>query len=349
MKFKIGDKVKFLNDTGEGIVTKIVSESLVNVEIEDGFEVPTLASELVVIQQTELTDSSEGITGIESKDLNEKIEEEVNSVFNKEADEYVIGNDEPNIVFALVPDLQGNSFIEALELFIINDCNYKALYTFSKLDDDKNKHIDAGILEANTKINVLRIEHKDFRKEIQFNIQVIFYTVRTYDNVNPLVTGIVLDPLQLVDLSSYIENDYFDEKAFVMKLKENPLKSELEKISKNELKEMAGEKDEPAKNQGEKVKKPDIEEVDLHIEEIVDDHVGLDNSEILEIQMSRFKISLEGAIRNNVRRVIFIHGVGNGTLRYELRKYIDNNYPKLKYQDASFKEYGYGATMVIIK
>ena len=46
---------------------------------------------------------------------------------------------------------------------------------------------------------------------------------------------------------------------------------------------------------------------------------------------------------------MFIHGVGNGTLKTELRKALGIEYKKLTYHDASFKEYGYGATLIIIK
>ncbi|MFC2101303.1 hypothetical protein ACFLRZ_05680, partial [Bacteroidota bacterium] len=49
MKFKIGDKVKFLNQKGEGVISKIINSNLVNVMIEDGFEIPTVANELVKI------------------------------------------------------------------------------------------------------------------------------------------------------------------------------------------------------------------------------------------------------------------------------------------------------------
>ncbi|MFP4019887.1 MAG: Smr/MutS family protein [Bacteroidales bacterium] len=47
--------------------------------------------------------------------------------------------------------------------------------------------------------------------------------------------------------------------------------------------------------------------------------------------------------------MVFIHGVGNGRLRYELRKSLDKDYPDLDYQDASFQEYGYGATLVFLR
>jgi hypothetical protein len=47
VKFKVGDKVKFLNDTGGGVVSGIIDNKLVNVRIEEGFDVPVLISELV--------------------------------------------------------------------------------------------------------------------------------------------------------------------------------------------------------------------------------------------------------------------------------------------------------------
>ena len=70
---------------------------------------------------------------------------------------------------------------------------------------------------------------------------------------------------------------------------------------------------------------------------------------MLDIQMSLVIKTLEESIKNNKKkRVVFIHGVGNGRLRLEIQRTLDHKYPKLKYQDASFKEYGFGATMVLI-
>ena len=93
----------------------------------------------------------------------------------------------------------------------------------------------------------------------------------------------------------------------------------------------------------------EIEEVDLHIQTLVESHEDMKPGEILEVQMSRFTTALEGAIRAKSRKLVFIHGVGNGRLKHKIRKTIEREYPRLQYQDASFKEYGYGATMVIIK
>jgi dsDNA-specific endonuclease/ATPase MutS2 len=71
--------------------------------------------------------------------------------------------------------------------------------------------------------------------------------------------------------------------------------------------------------------------------------------EIIQIQLARFETALQGGLKGNTKKMVFIHGIGNGKLKYEITRALDSKYPKLKYQDASFKEYGYGATLVYLK
>ena len=62
-----------------------------------------------------------------------------------------------------------------------------------------------------------------------------------------------------------------------------------------------------------------------------------------------FRKELESSITQKVKKIVFIHGLGNGTLKFEVRRILDDEYKFLTYQDASFKEYGFGATLVILK
>ena len=50
---KIGDRVRLMKGTEEGIVVKMLDKSLVEVEIEDGFAIPVLQSELVIVSSDE--------------------------------------------------------------------------------------------------------------------------------------------------------------------------------------------------------------------------------------------------------------------------------------------------------
>jgi hypothetical protein len=88
-------------------------------------------------------------------------------------------------------------------------------------------------------------------------------------------------------------------------------------------------------------------EVDLHIEELLDNYTHLSNGEILEIQLRHFRKNLEKAIEKGEHKIVFIHGVGNGVLKKEIRKILET-YEGISYQDASFKKYGFGATEVLI-
>ena len=41
------------------------------------------------------------------------------------------------------------------------------------------------------------------------------------------------------------------------------------------------------------------------------------------MQLARFEFSLETALRNKQKRIVFIHGVGNGKLKMELRQILE--------------------------
>ena len=111
---------------------------------------------------------------------------------------------------------------------------------------------------------------------------------------------------------------------------------------------LKGEKTEHKEFKSGKAIQSQIVEVDLHIHELLDDFRGLSNSEMPEIQMRKFREELDNAMRKGIKKIVFIHGVGAGVLKLEIRKELDRMKKKLDYQDASFKEYGYGATLVRI-
>ena len=91
-----------------------------------------------------------------------------------------------------------------------------------------------------------------------------------------------------------------------------------------------------------------VKEVDLHIEQIIDNFRGMRNGEIVQMQLSHCVNCLESAMRNRSSKIVFIHGVGNGVLKAEIRKVLDG-YSNLEYHDASYAKYGFGATEVRIK
>ena len=95
-----------------------------------------------------------------------------------------------------------------------------------------------------------------------------------------------------------------------------------------------------------KTKNKSVMEVDLHIDKLLKTARGMDNFDILNYQIKTAKHKLEYCIQKRIPTLVFIHGVGEGVLKTELQ-YLLNKYP-VRYQDASYRDYGLGATEVSI-
>ena len=90
-------------------------------------------------------------------------------------------------------------------------------------------------------------------------------------------------------------------------------------------------------------------EVDLHAGELLDDLRGLSPADILNYQIDTFRSVMDQNLHNHGRRIVFIHGKGEGVLRQALLKELNHRYKGHDVADASFREYGYGATQVTIR
>lgn len=88
-------------------------------------------------------------------------------------------------------------------------------------------------------------------------------------------------------------------------------------------------------------------EVDLHIHQLTNSTRGMNNFDMLNLQLDTAKRQLEFAIKKRIQKVVFIHGVGEGVLKEELI-YLFNRYDNVSFYDAEYKKYGLGATEVYI-
>jgi len=89
--------------------------------------------------------------------------------------------------------------------------------------------------------------------------------------------------------------------------------------------------------------------IDLHIENLIESHRGMNNSEILNIQMMHFRRFLNTSISKQHRKIVVIHGVGEGVLREEIRRDLNDYHSHLEFYDAPYSEFGYGATEIRLK
>ncbi len=92
----------------------------------------------------------------------------------------------------------------------------------------------------------------------------------------------------------------------------------------------------------------DVIEVDLHIHNLVETTNGMDATAMLHHQLDVFRQTMQHYKHLKGQKIVFIHGKGEGVLRKALLDELRLRFPKCEAQDASFQQYGFGATLVIV-
>jgi len=94
-------------------------------------------------------------------------------------------------------------------------------------------------------------------------------------------------------------------------------------------------------------------EIDLHIEVLLPEAVNWGIGDILQKQMIACRAFVERAVANKSKRVILIHGKGEGVLKSDIYRYLnrvqDHLHVGVSYHDADYRTYGTGATQVNFK
>jgi len=343
---KAGDKVKFLNAVGGGVVKSVINKTMVNVEDYDGFEVPTLISELVVVDDANSMNAETRQAKIRADVKKEQAPEK--KELPKAEPKYIVGKDNPDCYMAFVPQDSNNPVEGELKVYLVNDSNNFVLYNFSHLKNKMYKSVESGKMNPNSKRYLESFSRMDLNDLPDFQFQLIFFREESPRLEAPVVKTLHLNPVKFYRMNSYDKTRFFTQNAMIFPLLGPDLEAEVAKLTVADISQIAVAKEEP-KVEVKRTVSPDLVEIDLHIHELLEDTRGLAHHEMLEIQLGRFRNELETAIANGTRRIVFIHGVGNGTLKQELRKELTTKYKKYYFQDASFKEYGYGATMVILR
>lgn len=91
-----------------------------------------------------------------------------------------------------------------------------------------------------------------------------------------------------------------------------------------------------------------VEEVDLHLHALVDSQAGLSPGVMLELQIAHFERMLQIGIRQRTKKMVFIHGIGQGVLRHQIWSRVEQYYPDCTCRSADPRLFGNGATEVWI-
>lgn len=110
------------------------------------------------------------------------------------------------------------------------------------------------------------------------------------------------------------------------------------------LKDLAAPRS-PTSKAYEQAQSPGELEVDLHFDKLVDFPKNYDSHRRLQLQLHTARKTLDKARRGRIKKVIIIHGVGQGLLKEEVHKLLERM-EHLSFYDANYARYGRGATEV---
>jgi hypothetical protein len=308
---------------------------------EDEFEVPSLKRNLVVVE------SAGGQQSSQQKSSNFTSE---SSSFNQPTEALFVEKDD--IYAAFVPRQEYAVGESPLELYLINDTNHILLYSFYDQKGSKMEGQTAGNLDPKSKILLKEYDLKDLGELSNCFFQILFYQLGETDIRKPLERNLKIQAVKFYKSSSYKDNPYFHQNAILHKLTGEILEHKLDELSQKDFNKAIAEKEKfnkPIAQSTESNIKIDIVEVDLHINALIDSVTGLSNADILEFQMNKFHEIMQMHQNSKGQKIVFIHGIGNGTLKKKVHDELRRKYKKHYQQDASFKEYGWGATMVTIR
>lgn len=376
---KIGDHVKFLNEIGGGKVAGFRGKDIVLVEDEDGFQIPVSVHDVVVeagtdydmgrmvaakidAQQEAQKRHAEGLASngksikakladVTDDDTPESDPSQGEITFRQPVEERRGGN-RLSAYLAFVPvDIKEVTHTR-FEAYFVNDSNYYLHYNWLVAEGNAWHLRAGGEVEPNTKLFIEEFGLDQVGQLGHVAVQMLAYKREKPFLLKPAIdVQFRIDATKFYKLHTFQENDFFERPALLFTLVENDEVARLLVVDSKRMKEQMYNKQEPVvRNERKAQQKKDDGTlvVDLHADELLETTTGMNAADILHYQIDYFKKVMDAHKKQKGQKVVFIHGKGEGVLRQALLHELRYRYKTCRWQDASFQEYGYGATLVTI-
>lgn len=313
---RVGDKVRMLKDTIQGVVIRVINEKEVEIEDEFGFGMPVLISDLVLVSPMEdkyFKDNTRNLTAPLKTDSKQK----PSSI-----------NASKGLYMGVVEEHKNYA------IYLANNTNTKHfINVFSKKGEDyRNLHFDVLGTKTAVRIGLYPLSDIDTWSSVFIGFQAKSSDVQPFSQVAKKInlSKLKKSPQDIPLVESKGICFQLDDEVFVDKMGLEMAFNDSSSLKETKVLDL---------------KKPKAE-VDLH-SEVLGIKEDEENHVILGGQINAFEKSIESAIAHGMSEITFIHGVGNGKLRMEIHKRI-KNYSEVKYfEDANQTRFGYGATKIV--
>ncbi|WP_279122332.1 DUF2027 domain-containing protein [Muribaculum intestinale] len=264
-----------------------------------------------------------------------------------------------NIVLAFEAEEPRHLNTTEYDAYIVNDSNYTLFLTYlTRSDSDKGWTLRfAEAIEPHMQVPVQHITRDDLVAMDRVSVQYVAYkSGREFRLKSPVAVEHSIDTTKFFKLHCFRDNVYFDTPVIAIDITRNDVPQRPVVIDSGRLEDAMRSKrrgdEQPqarrvSRNDRKNVNEPIV--VDLHISELLDNTAGLDNADMLQVQLREFNRVMEENRAAKGRKIVFIHGKGEGVLRKAILKELSYKYKSCEVQDASFREYGFGATQVTIR
>jgi len=311
---RIGDRVRLLRGTEEGIIVSIKGDKIVEVEIEDGFIIPTMKNEIVVIDKKEAEEFTK--------------EETMGTPLPQKRQQDHISKG----LYIGLSQMQGNQY----QAYFVNQLSEDVLFVISQNDKKMISGKAHGICRGFESVEIGELTSSIFNPSKKMNVQVIVYETQTQLKKNPLNIDLNLEHVKLTET---VFLDVIDKDIFLIKIEEK----QMDKIDVELLKEKLFESNDlPKANKESKILVTE-KTIDLHVDELTTD---LKSNEIMEDQLKQFEKAYDNALLMNLKELKIIHGVGAGILRNEIHKRISTKKEVKFFEDSNKERFGFGSTII---
>ena len=370
---KIGDRVRFLSDVGGGIIKGFQGKNIVLVEDEDGFQMPVLATDVVVVTTDDYNIAKVDTMGRNQKpqavaappsakatDNNYEADEEDidpadRPITYKPKPEERADGDKLSVFLSFVPVNPKAFSTTTFECYLVNDCNYFIHYIYLSKENNTYQLRAQGMVEPNTKVFVEELDHSMLNAIERVGIQFVAYKEdKPFLLKQPVSVDLRIDTTKFFKFHTFRESLFFDEPALEFTIVKDDVLPRSFSVNPQELQKAMIEKNDNTRverQQARVSKKSNVHEVievDLHAHELLETTSGMSAADIKEYQLGVFRKTLDAHIKHKGQRIVFIHGKGEGVLRNAMIQELKHKYKNCSFQDASFQQYGFGATMVIV-